>query len=112
MREDVYTSTSYVANDLADMRRAFPDDARFAAALGAVALEIARALGAAASWGKELEHDLTGWRRSAFASAADGPADLRLIFRPRRGGGIDVLMFGPRHHPDTTSVYYAAAARV
>jgi hypothetical protein len=94
------------------LRLAFPDDTRFAAAVGAVALEIARALGAVASWGKELEHDLTAWRRSAFASTEEGPADLRLIFRPRRGGGIEVLMFGPRRHPDTTSVYYTAKARV
>jgi hypothetical protein len=109
---DVYTSNSYVANDLADLRFAFPDDARFAQAVGLTALEIARALGAPTSWGKGLEHDLTGWRRSAFAPADEGRADLRLIFRARSGGGIEVLIFGPRHRPDTTSIYHAAKARL
>jgi hypothetical protein len=102
---------AHVSQDLASLRFAFCDDAMFASAIEALTHQLARALTAPQSWGKSLEHDLTGWRRSAFPSSAGGNADLRLIFRPRGGGGIDVLMFGARYHPDTTSIYHAAKTR-
>jgi hypothetical protein len=89
----------------------FAVDASFALAVDAVAREIAKALRAPTSWGKPLEHDLTGWRRSAFASDNGSGADLRLIFRPHDAAGADVLMFGARHLPDTTSIYHAAKGR-
>jgi hypothetical protein len=92
------------------LRQKYLDDARFAAATHAVAQEIAKTLAAPASRGKALRHDLDGWRRSAFADDC-GDADLRLIFRPHAGGGIDVRMFGPRYLPDNTSIYHAAKRR-
>jgi hypothetical protein len=104
--------TAYVARDLAELRFAFPRDEEFAAATNAVARELARALSAPSTWGSALEHGLTGWRRSAFASGPGAAADLRLIFRPREGGGIDLLMFGLRYHPDTTSIYQTARTRL
>lgn len=100
-----------VAQDLANLRFAFNDDSAFASAIEALANDLARAVVAPHNWGKALEHGLTGWRRSAFSSSPEGNADLRLLFRPRQGGGIDVLMFGLRRHPDTTSIYHAAVAR-
>lgn len=103
---------AYVAKDLAELRVAFPADADFATAANAVARELARALSAPRTWGSALEHGLTGWRRSAFASAPGIAADLRLIFRPREGGGIDLLLFGLRYHPDTTSIYHRATMRL
>ncbi len=103
---------AYVASDLAELRFAFPRDDDFAAAASAVARELARALSAPSTWGSALEHGLTGWRRSAFASAPGLDADLRLIFRPSEGVGIDLLMFGLRYHPDTTSIYQIARARL
>jgi hypothetical protein len=93
------------------LRFTFAVDASFALAVDAVAREIAKALRAPTTWGKPLEHDLTGWRRSAFASESGSGADLRLIFRPHDGARIDVLMFGPRYLPDTTSIYHAAKVR-
>jgi hypothetical protein len=96
---------------LAGLRFAYPGDADFAAAAEAVANELAHALAAPQTWGTALEHNLNGWRRSAFASRPSEDADLRLIFRPRENDGIDVLMFGKRWHPDTTSIYTAAAKR-
>jgi hypothetical protein len=107
----VSSVNAYVARDLAELRFAFPQDADFAAATNAVAREVARALAAPLTWGIALGHGLTGWRRSAFASAPGITADLRLIFRPRDAGGIDVLMFGLRYHPDATSIYHTAATR-
>ena len=103
---------AYVAKDLAELRFAFPQDADFATAANAVARELAHALSAPWSWGSKLEHGLSGWRRSAFASAPGIAADLRLIFRPRERGGIDLLMFGLRYHPDTTSIYHTAVTRL
>lgn len=97
---------------MAALRFAFPDDADFAAAAQGTANELARALGAPRTWGIALDHDLAGWRRSAFASRRSEDADLRLIFRPREDNGIDVLMFGKRWYPDTTSIYSTAAKRV
>ena len=93
------------------MRFTFTVDSSFAAAVDTVAREIAKALRAPTSWGRPLEHDLAGWHRSAFASDDGSSADLRLVFRAHDGGGIDVLMFGPRYLPDTTSIYHAAKGR-
>jgi hypothetical protein len=101
-----------VAQDLADLRFAFTDDSAFAAAVEAVANDLARAVVSPHTWGKTLEHGLTGWRRSAFSSRPEGDTDLRLLFRPRQDSGIDVLMFGLRRDPDTTSIYHAATARI
>jgi hypothetical protein len=93
------------------MRFAFPSDEELGSAVAAVASELARALRASKSWGKPLDGKLAGWRRSAFPAVAGGDADLRLIYRPR-DNGIDVLMFGQRHSPDTTSIYFTASRRL
>jgi hypothetical protein len=94
------------------LRFAFAQDEDFAAAVSAVARELAHTLSAPATWGSALACGLTGWRRAAFASAPGIAVDLRMIFRPREGGGVDLLMFGPRYHPDTTSIYRAASTRL
>lgn len=100
---------SYVAQDLADLRRACPSDEAFAAAVLAVGREIGRALAAPTTFGTPVEHELAGWRRTKFPSVRGGEAHLRLVFRAAANGGMDVLAFGDRHVPD--SVYLIAKGR-
>jgi hypothetical protein len=100
---------SYVAHDLANIRRARPDDEKFAAAVNAVAKEILLASKSPATFGVEVRHELEGWRRSKFASGAGGGAHLRLIFRPTKPAGIEILAFGDRAVPQ--SVYSTAKER-
>ncbi|TAM74277.1 hypothetical protein EPN44_11600 [bacterium] len=112
-RGDVCSANAYVAADLTDLRLAFRnDDEAFASAVQATAQEIARALASPDSWGRGLEHDLAGWRRSAFPPYDGSEADLRLIFRAHGCHGVDVLSFGLLFHPDTSSIYHLAKARL
>jgi len=99
---------SYVASDLANVRRAFPNDAAFAEAVVAVAKEIMIARRSPSTHGVPVQHELSGWRRSAFESAQG--ANLRLVFRPSAAGGLEILAFGDRNFPDT--VYFTAKNRV
>lgn len=108
---DVSFITAYVVQDLADLRFAFPEDAAFTSAVRSLTLELAKALQAPHAHGKPLEHDLDGWRRCAFPSSRGKHADLRLLFRPHVGAGIDVLMFGARFAPDGSSIYHRAGER-
>jgi hypothetical protein len=100
---------SYVAEDLANLRRACPNDGNFSAAVLAVAKEIQIAAASPSTHGVAVQHDLQGWRRSKFASKTGGEAHLRLVFRGAKGGGMDVLAFGDRDFPDT--IYYTAKRR-
>ncbi|HTU71521.1 MAG TPA: hypothetical protein VMF11_14560 [Candidatus Baltobacteraceae bacterium] len=100
---------AYVARDLANLRRAFPEDGQYARAIIAVASEIQRALAAPRDFGIELDRELDSWRRSKFPSKNRETADLRLIFRAAGNGGIQILAFGDRQFPD--SVYYTAKER-
>jgi hypothetical protein len=86
---------SCVALDLAHLRWAYTDDAKFARSLEATAKEIRRALQSPRTFGRPLAHELAGWRRSAFPSTPHGDADLRLVFRPRDpiGLGVDIIAF-------------------
>lgn len=99
----------YVASDLYDLRRAYPNDEDFARAIDASAKEILLALRNPQDHGIELEHGLEGWRRSKFPTESGGEATLRLVFRPG-AAGIEVLAFGDRDFPD--SVYFTAHQRV
>lgn len=105
----VIRSRRDMANDLAALRSIDPDDAVFAARVVALTHEIARALALPASHGTPLEHDLEGWRRSAF-SEDDGPAHFRLVFRPVDDDNIEILGYGHRTDPD--SPYYVARQRL
>jgi hypothetical protein len=102
---------SYVAQDLVQLRWAYPDDAMFAQVLEATAREVLRARKAPRTFGRQLAHELAGWRRSAFPSAPRGDADLRLVFRPRDPVGVDIIAFGKRRMPDTKSIYLIVAGR-
>jgi len=107
---NVWVVKSYVAQDLANLRRAFPLDNEFAGAVLAVAKELLFALRAPAVHGTPITYALDGWRRSRFASGRSPVSDLRLIFRKRAyDSGIEVLAFGHREIPDT--VYHTAAQR-
>lgn len=104
---------SYVARDLANLRWTFPDDRLFARALEATAKEILRALKSPTTLGRPLEHELIEWRRSAFSSGVDREADLRLVFQARNAAdAIDIIVFGIRRFPDTSSIYHVVARRV
>lgn len=108
-RRGVKVVPSYVAQDLAGIRRARPDDRQFTAAVLAVTKEIQTALKSPAQFGVEVSHQLEGWRRSKFASCG-GDAHLRLDFRPAEPAGIEILAFGDREFPD--SVYRIAKERL
>jgi len=108
--EGVKIVPAYVAQDLANVRRARTNDADFAAAVLAIAKEIRSAQAAPAQFGAPVEHELEGWRRSKFSSKAAGTADLRLVFRPAKPTGIEILAFGDRDFPET--VYYTAKNRL
>ena len=110
-RPDVYSVPAYVAADLAALRFAFQNDESFASAVRAVANEIGLVIAKRGALGIALDHELRGWRRSAFSSAAGGAADLRLVFRAREGGGFEVLMFGSRWGADSKSIYLHAKTR-
>jgi hypothetical protein len=115
-REDVYTQASALRDDIISLRLGYAgDDTAFAEALKQTALEILRALKSPHSWGDELSHDLVGWRRSKYAAVKGGDADLRLVFRPRQGGGIDINTFAHRRSYDAegnpTTAYFIAAKR-
>jgi hypothetical protein len=100
----------YVAQDLASLGRAHSDDTAFANAVQAVAREILVALRSPATHGEDTEYQLSGWRRCKFPSISGGPAHLRLVFRERKAGGMEILAFGDRELPQ--SVYLSAKERV
>lgn len=104
---------SYVAQDLANLRWAFRDDALFARALEATAKEVLRALKSPTNLGRPLDHEPIPWRRSAYSSSLESEADLRLVFCPPRGtDAVDIIAFGKRRLPETRSIYHIAARRV
>ena len=101
---------AYAAQDIANLRRAWPNDADFAAAVLAIAKEIRSAHAAPAQFGIAIDHELQGWRRSKFSLRARGTADLRLVFRPTISNGVEMLAFGSREFPET--VYFTAKQRL
>ncbi len=100
---------AFAAQDLANVRRAYPNDDDFAFASVAIAKEIRAALASPATHGVPVEHDLSGWRRSKFGSREGLAANLRLVFRESKGG-MEILAFGDREFPE--SVYYTAKDRL
>jgi hypothetical protein len=101
---------SFLAADAAEVRRAFPDDRAFTNALLAVRRAIHHALDDPDALGLPVEHKLAGWRRLKFQSGNEERADMRIVFKARKGGGIQLLAFGHRELPE--SVYRTAASRV
>lgn len=97
--------SSHVKADIAELRRAFPADEDFAAALRAISRRL-RALPIADS--SELDHDLAGWLRVKFSSTVADHADLRIVYRTVEDG-TELRAFGHRHDPE--SVYYRATKR-
>lgn len=108
--EGILIVPQYVAQDLASVRRAFPTDEGYSAALLAIAKEIAKAFRTPDSYGSPTSFKLEGWRRSKFASTGSAEANLRLIFRPAQPSGIEILAFGERTFP--FSVYRTSTTRV
>jgi hypothetical protein len=97
-REDVLATAKHVRDDVVALRRAFAtDDNGYAEALEQTALEIQRALRAPTTHGFDLERDLTGWRKGVYASKRSGDPDMRLIFRERPLGKIEIRVFVLRH---------------
>lgn len=113
-RPEIQLTKAYAAADIAELRFAFPnDDSGYAFALLAIARELLHASRQPDTWGTPLEYDLAGWRRSRFSSSRAADGDLRLIFRRvDRTIGIQVIAFGLRRDPDTSSIYYRAASRL
>lgn len=113
---EVFSDRRFIRSDLIDLRRDFAnDDDGYAEALTQTALEITRAMHDLHSHGSDLEHDLAGWRRSKYPSKRGGPANMRLVFRPR-AAGIEILVLAHRQGIDAdgqpTTAYFAAAKHV
>jgi hypothetical protein len=106
----VRTVRSFVALDLANLRRAQTEDSEFSAAVLAVGREILLALRAPSEYGVPVSHELNGCRRSKFESHLSDESNLRLIFRPSKPDGIEIIAFGHRDFPD--SVYFTARGRL
>ncbi len=94
-----------VKADVAGMRRAFPADDDFAAALSSVSRRL-RSLRVA--HGTDLDHTLSGWLRVKLSSTVVDHADLRIIYRAG-AEGIELRAFGHRRDPE--SIYLRAAGR-
>jgi hypothetical protein len=110
------TTAKHVRDDVMALRRAFStDDNGYAEALEQTALEIQRALRAPSTHGFDLERDLAGWRKGMYASKRGGDADMRLAFRERPQGRIEVRVFALRRSIGDdglrSSVYKVARAR-
>lgn len=96
---------SHVRVDIAAMRRAFPADDDFSAALRAVSRRL-RSLRTVD--GSDLDYTLIGWLRVKFSSTVVDHVDLRIIYRAG-ADGLELRAFGHRTYPE--SVYLRAAAR-
>lgn len=103
----------HVAEDLANLRLAYKNDAAFAAAVKAVAAAIQTALVQRERFGTRLEHGLMGYYRAKFQSdrKPKAVADLRLVFRPvPKSDEIELVAFGHRFDPQ--SVYLTTGIRL
>lgn len=105
----------FVKDDLMALRRVFAqDDDGYAEAVKQTALEIVRAQRKPLTYGEDLGHDLSGWRRSKYASTKGGEADLRLVFR-KHDKQLEILVFGRRRSFDPEGLpatpYHVAAKR-
>ena len=109
----VLAEPAHVADDLANLRLAYPDDPAFAAAVGAVAGAIQTALVQREQFGTCLEHGLKSYYRAKFQSERKpkAAADLRLVFRPiPQTNAIEIIAFGHRFDPQ--SVYLTTSVRL
>lgn len=108
-RPNIRFVKKYVAEDLANLRRARPDNNAFVLALYAVSRDVTRAALNPKTHGVPLERDLHGWRKSKFAGKNGQNPDLRILFRGTQEGLFELLAFGDRFFPD--SVYFTAKQR-
>jgi hypothetical protein len=105
--------TVHVADDLANMRLAYDNDAAFAAAVKAVAAAIQIALVQREKFGTRHEFRLEEYYRAKFQSERKpkAVADLRLVFRPvPNSDEIEVVGFGHRFDPQ--SLYLTTSIRL
>jgi hypothetical protein len=110
-KHPVLVDPALVSEDLASLRRVFPDDADFISAVLYVGSAIVQACMKGVTCGTPLQYQLQTWHRVAFPSrpGRKNKADLRLVFRPIENGTIEVLAFGHRQKP--CAVYLTAKAR-
>jgi hypothetical protein len=110
-KHPVLVDPSLVAEDLASLRRAFPDDADFASAVLAVGGAVVQACVKGPLFGTPLQYQLQTWHRVAFPShpGRKSKADLRLVFRPTEKGTVEILAFGHRQKPQ--AIYLTAKTR-
>jgi mRNA-degrading endonuclease YafQ of YafQ-DinJ toxin-antitoxin module len=102
----IVAQSSHVKDDIAELRRAYPQDDEFAQALRSVTRRLRNLR---PDEGSELDHELDGWWRVKFSSGIDEQrADLRIIFRPTKDG-FELRAFGHRHDP--ASIYFRSLAR-
>lgn len=96
----------HIAEDIRDLRIAFPDDNAFVHALQSLVYELRIASQRPSTHGIPLEYRHTGWRRAAFQSrrSAKNKADLRIIFRPTLDGRLELRAFGHRREPLSVSM--------
>ena len=110
-KHPVLVDPSLVAEDLASLRRVFPDDADFASAVLAVGGAVVQACVKGALFGVPLQYQLQTWHRVAFPSrpGRKSKADLRRVFRPTGKGAVEILAFGHRQKPQ--AIYLTAKTR-
>jgi hypothetical protein len=109
----VLIEPAHLAEDLANLRLAYTEDAGFAAAIGAVAGAIQTALAQREQFGTRLEYGLKRYYRAKFQAERKPKvaADLRLVFRPiPQTNQIEIIAFGHRFNPQ--SVYLGTGARI
>jgi hypothetical protein len=100
----------YLAEDLAHVRRAFPQDTDFALAIFSIAKRLTALCQQRQRSSPALQFELDGWHRESFPShpRSGGKADLRLVFRIANDK-VELLAFGHRRIPQ--SVYLTARER-
>jgi aspartate carbamoyltransferase catalytic subunit len=109
----ILIDSSHVAEDLANLRSAYPDDVAFAAAVMAIAGAIQMARVQRERFGTRLEHRLQNYYSAKFQSdrKPKAPSDLRLVFRPvPETNELEIITFGHRFDPQ--SVYLTSGTRL
>ena len=110
-RADVEYNEDSVVEDFLAVHDAASSEVDEVKMIDAIAHEINIALRDPASYGRALEHQLTGLRRASFG-VPQGPGVLRLVFAARDRGkpGIRIVAFGQRRG-NLGSIYYRVKLR-
>ena len=100
--DGVYVRPASLADDAVLLGMAFPDVEGYRVAAASTVRALRQLVSGAAS-GTELCHDLAGWRSFHYQSSRSNGsrADMRIVYRDRPDGGIDVWSFGHRHVPSS-----------